>query len=220
MDNNKKQSIITLDSIISLIDVCFEQGTETVKTYLSSDDFADMCEIAKDVGSDLSTTIKMFSLIKKSFSIPDKWFMKKLERYCQGLIDIPLEKRKKYLKKVGKESLNKDSVFILGVINKIEELSKIDMLLKILEAKISNIIDDVMYRRLSLLVDKTMYSDLLYLKNNITENCIKINSDEEEGLLSSGWLIFAGIGIGSATEEGGNLYQYSNVAKKFCELIQ
>lgn len=220
MDNNKEQSIITLDSIINSVDVWFEQGTETVKTYLSSGDFVDMVEFAKDVGKDLTTAIKVFSLIKKSFSIPDKWFMKKLEKYCQGLADIPLEKRTRYLKKVGKASLNKDSVFIIGVLNKIEELSKIDMLLKLFEAKIDNIIDDVMYRRLSLLVDKTMYSDLLYLKNNITENCIQINNYEEESLLSGGWLIFAGIGIGTATEEGGNLYQYSNVAQKFCELIQ
>ena len=50
-------------------------------------------------------------------------------------------------------------------------------------------------------------------------NDIKITSEEEENLLATGWLIFAGIGWGTATEEGGNLYRYTRTAKQFCNII-
>ncbi len=61
--------------------------------------------------------------------------MRKMERYSAGLVSIPISKRQEYAKRVGKKTLNKDSVFILGVLNKIEELSKIDIIIKLFEAK-------------------------------------------------------------------------------------
>ena len=158
-------------------------------------------------------------IIRKSASIPDKLFMHKMERYCAGLVSIPSSKREKYAAKVGKKSLNKDSVFILGVLNKIEELSKIDILVRLFEAKMDEEIDDQTYRRMMLQVDRTMYSDILFLKDNICDDLIKIASVEEENLLATGWLIFAGIGIGTATEEGGNLYSYTQTAKQFCNVV-
>lgn len=48
---------------------------------------------------------------------------------------------------------------------------------------------------------------------------MKIISDEEENLLAMGWLIFAGIGIGSAFEDGGNIYTYTQTAKRFCKIV-
>lgn len=55
-------------------------------------------------------------------------------------------------------------------------------------------INDQTYRRMMLQVDRTMFSDILFLKDNICNNDIKITSEEEENLLATGWLIFAGIG--------------------------
>ena len=162
---------------------------------------------------------KVIAVFKKVSSIPDKLFMKKLEKYCRGLTQIPLSKREKYAKKVGKTSLNKESVFILGVLNKIEELSKIDILLSLFEYKMDEIIDDNTYRRLMLMVDRTMFSDLIYLKSNITDNPIVIENDAEQGLLANGWLCYAGQSWGTADEEGQFLYNYTNIAKRFCELI-
>lgn len=135
------------------------------------------------------------------------------------MVSIPVSKRKKYVERVGKKALNKDSVFILGVLNKIEELSKIDILVRLFEAKIDEEIDDQTYRRMMLQVDRTMFSDILFLKNNICNDTIKVTSVEEENLLAMGWLIFAGIGIGTVTEEGGNLYSYTRTAKQFCNIV-
>ena len=66
------------------------------------------------------------------------------------------------------------------------------LFLKILNAKMDGFIDDNEYHRLMILTDRTLYSDLLYLKDNITEDPVKLNSDSDYGLASSGLLVAAG----------------------------
>ena len=219
MENDKDLELVGVDSVIDSLSTLIEQGSEKIVAFISSDDFSDLLAEIKELGAELSKAIKVVKIIRKSASIPDKLFMHKMERYCAGLVSIPSSKREKYASKVGKKSLNKDSVFILGVLNKIEELSKIDILVRLFEAKMDEEIDDQTYRRMMLQVDRTMYSDILFLKDNICDDSIKIASVEEENLLATGWLIFAGIGIGTATEEGGNLYSYTQTAKQFCNVV-
>ena len=219
MENDKDLELVGVDSVIDSLSTLIEQGSEKIVEFISSDDFSDLLAEIKELGAELSKAIKVVKIIRKSASIPDKLFMHKMERYCAGLVSIPSSKREKYAAKVGKKSLNKDSVFILGVLNKIEELSKIDILVRLFEAKMDEEIDDQTYRRMMLQVDRTMYSDILFLKDNICDDLIKIASVEEENLLATGWLICAGIGIGTATEEGGNLYSYTQTAKQFCNVV-
>ena len=219
MENDKDLELVGVDSVIDSLSTLIEQGSEKIVAFISSDDFPDLLAEIKELGAELSKAIKVVKIIRKSASIPDKLFMHKMERYCAGLVSIPSSKREKYAAKVGEKSLNKDSVFILGVLNKIEELSKIDILVRLFEAKMDEEIDDQTYRRMMLQVDRTMYSDILFLKDNICDDLIKIASVEEENLLATGWLIFAGIGIGTATEEGGNLYSYTQTAKQFCNVV-
>ena len=208
--------LVEVDSIVDSLSTWIEQGAEDIVTFFSSDEVSDILDEIKELGTELSNALKVVKVIRKSASIPDKLFMRKMERYCAGLVSIPASKREKYVKRVGKEALNKDSVFILGVLNKIEELSKIDILIRLFEAKMDEEIDDQTYRRMMLQVDRTMFSDILFLRDNICDGEIKITSVETENLLATGWLIFAGIGIGSATEDGGNLYSYTHTAKQFC----
>ena len=215
MENDKDLELVGVDSVIDSLSTLIEQGSEKIVAFISSDDFSDLLAEIKELGAELSKAIKVVKIIRKSASIPDKLFMHKMERYCAGLVSIPSSKREKYAARVGKKSLNKDSVFILGVLNKIEELSKIDILVRLFEAKMDEEIDDQTYRRMMLQVDRTM----LFLKDNICDDLIKIASVEEENLLATGWLIFAGIGIGTATEEGGNLYSYTQTAKQFCNVV-
>lgn len=219
MENDKDLELVGVDSVIDSLSTLIEQGSEKIVAFISSDDFSDLLAEIKELGAELSKAIKVVKIIRKSASIPDKLFMHKMVRYCAGLVSIPSSKREKYAARVGKKSLNKDSVFILGVLNKIEELSKIDILVRLFEAKMDEEIDDQTYRRMMLQVDRTMYSDILFLKDNICDDLIKIASVEEENLLATGWLIFAGIGIGTATEEGGNLYSYTQTAKQFCNVV-
>lgn len=219
MDNETSLELLKVESIADSLSTWIEQGAENVVTFIGSDEFTDILDEARELGDSLSEAIKVVNIIRKSASIPDKLYMRKLERYCAGLTSIPISKREQYVAKVGKKVLNEDSVFILGVLNKIEELSKIDIFIRLFEAKIDEEIDDQTYRRMMLQVDRTMFSDILFLKDNICNEIIKVTSVEEENLLSTGWLIFAGIGIGTATEEGGNLYSYTQTAKKFCNIV-
>lgn len=96
------------------------------------------------------------------------------------------------MKLLGKEKFNKESVFVLNVINRIEENEKIDLFLRLLSAKMEGTIDDNEYHRLMILTDRTLYSDLLYLKDNITSDPVKLSSDEDYGLVASGLLVTAG----------------------------
>jgi hypothetical protein len=215
MDNENNLELLEVGTVTNFLSTWIEQGVENTVAFISSDEVSDVLDEIKELGAELSKALKVVNIIRKSASIPDKLFMQKMERYCTGMVSIPVSKRKKYVERVGKKALNKDSVFILGVLNKIEELSKIDILVRLFEAKI----DDQTYRRMMLQVDRTMFSDILFLKNNICNDTIKVTSVEEENLLAMGWLIFAGIGIGTVTEEGGNLYSYTRTAKQFCNIV-
>ena len=218
-NNSTDLELLEVDSIADSLSTLIEQGAENITSFINSDEFTDALNEIKELGTELSNALKVVKIIRKSASIPNKLFMKKMERYCAGIASIPVAKRKKYVAKVGKKALNKDSVFILGILNKIEELSKIDILIKLFEAKIDEEIDDQTYRRMMLLVDRTMFSDILFLKKNICNDTIKVTSVEEENLLATGWLIFDGIGIGTASESGGNLYLYTQTAKQFCNIV-
>ena len=85
-------------------------------------------EELKDLGAELSKVLKVVKVIQKCASIPDKLFMRKMERYSAGLVSIPISKRQEYAKRVGKKTLNKDSVFILGVLNKLRNYQKLILL--------------------------------------------------------------------------------------------
>ena len=149
-----------LSSIGDALSTFIEQGTDTILSVFNSEEFSVVFESITEISADLIKASKVLKVIQKAASIPDKIFMNKMEQYCRGLISIPEAKRQDYITKIGKEKLNKDSVFILGLLNKIEELSKIDILLALFEAKMDEVIEDDTYRRLSLMVDRTLFADL------------------------------------------------------------
>ena len=117
---NEELALVEVDSISDALSTFIEQGTETVINVFTSNEAAVIWETVTEVSADLVKASKVITVIKKAASIPDKLFMNKMEKYCRGLIEIPANKREKYAAKVGKPGLNKDSVFILGVLNKIE----------------------------------------------------------------------------------------------------
>lgn len=219
LEDQNNTALIGVESVTDFLSTLIKEGTQELVTIIRSDDAMDILESVKTFGSEVSSSIKIIKVIRKTASIPDKFFMRKIERYCDGLVAIPVKKRKKYVEKVGKKALNKESVFILGVLNKIEELSKIDIFVKLFALKMDGVIDDSTYRRMMLQVERTMYSDILFLKDNIHDGYLKVTSAEEESLLAAGWMIFAGIGVGTLTEDGGNLYSYTQTAKRFCKIV-
>ena len=216
---NEESALIEINSICETLSTIIEQGTETIMDFFTSDEVTVIRSTVTEISAEIVKASKVITMIRKVASIPDKFIMNKIEKYCRGLVQIPAEKRIKYASKVGKSGLNKDSVFILGILNKIEELSKIKILIALFEYKMDEVIDDETYRRLMLMVDHTMFSDLIYLKANITDNPIVIENDAEQGLLSNGWLTYYGQTWGTSTEEPRLIYTYTNIAKRFCALI-
>lgn len=219
-DDIKSLALTSVNDLAETVSTFIVEGTNDIVNFFTSETMVEILEVSKDIGESLSKAFKVISIIQKSASIPDKLFMHKMEKYLKGLTEIPQEKRNKYLERVGKKSLNKDSVFILNMVNRIEESSKFDILLKLFEAKMDQIIDDSMYTRLCLLVDRTMYTDLLYLIENIKDNNFYLTTNEDFGLFGGGWMIFDGITWGSATEDSGNAYRFSLSAHVFCDIIK
>ena len=197
------------------------EATDFTVKVLDSDIVQDGVETITQIGEAVSETVKILKTVKKVAGIPTALYMKKFERYCKGLAEIPLEKRQKYMKLLGTEEFNKESVFVLNIINRIEENEKIDFFIKILNAKMDEIIDDSEYHRLMILTDRTMYSDLLYMKDNITDDPVKLSSEADYGLVASGLLVNAGnewVGLMDG-EDNGVRFNYTLAAKKMAQIF-
>lgn len=183
-------------------------------------DFYDVLAAAKE-GLDLAgEALTAATIIKNLCGLPTKLFLTKFEKYCRGLIEIPMQDRAAYFQRVDQQSRDSETLFILGVINKIEEIEKIDIMLALFKAKLYDEINDAAYRRLVVMAGNTLYSDLCYMGKNITQANFPIKDDEQDGLLGSGWIRPVGQGWGTIGEtESDNLFAYSKIAKRFCNIV-
>lgn len=90
-----------------------------------------------------------------------------------------------------------------------------------MESKLDGEIDDTTYRRLMVLVDRTLYSDLLYLKDHVTKRPIEIGEREEFGLVASGLISSDGLGWESVTAGQPTvlLFRYTPAAQQLAEIL-
>lgn len=216
MDRNKNEicKYTSVENICDMICSFLEKINEEIMIYLSTDEIEPIREL---LGESINA-IELFQKIKKIGDISDKLFALKLERYFKGLTQIPEEKRKKYINRIGREKLNKENVFILNVLNRVEELSKIDIFIALFKAKLDDKTDDETYRRLMIMVDRTLFSDLEYLRLNFKEDSISIKDNSTQGLLSAGWLCYSGQSWGSGSDESEQKYKYLNIAKTYLDI--
>ena len=200
----------------------FMQDMETkLSTFLASENLQDAKAITDIANENISETITLFKTLRSISGIPTQLFLHKFERYCKGLGEIPREKRAAYVRKLGKEKFNREGVFILNVLNRIEENEKIDFMLRLLERRLDETLDDTTYRRLMVLIDRTLYTDLLYLKDHVTDRPIEISEAEEFGLVSSGLISSDGLGWVSDTAEQPTvlLFRYTPAAQQLAEIL-
>lgn len=224
MDNSMNNE--NLEQLATLFTTFVEKATYTIKEFLDSDVVLDTVDLYKTFEEDLGDAIKAFKMIKAISSIPSKLYLRKFERFCKGMIEIPLDKRQKYLNILGHKKFREESYFILNVINRIEEEDKIPFLVKLLEARTENVIDSFEYRRLTILIDRTLYEDLLYLEHNITADPVALCTTSDFGLVSSGLLVTAGNEwIADPSNEDGTLndtgvrFNYTSAAKKLALIL-
>ena len=211
----------SLDDVTSIIVSCFEFTKDEFENILNNEIVQTSLDVAKKTMDETGYAITVFKVLRSIASIPNKLYMSKFERYMKGLCDIDPIKREKYLKKVGKKGLNRDSVFVLNLLNKIEELSKIDIFLSLQEAKMDETIEDSMYRRLMIMTDRTLYSDLLYMRDHLTNDNFRLSTEENEGLMSAGWIAYQGQTFGTIGDENKDmrLFAYTDAAKLFCKIV-
>ncbi len=194
---------------------------DTIATCPYFDVVKDTLDVMSEVGGDVSAVGKAIKKLGEIMSIPDKLFMKKVDRYLNGISQIPLDKRQKYIEETAKAIQEEDAVFTLSILEKSEELSKIDIFVKLFAAKVNGNLDEIGYRRMMLQTDRTLYSDLVFMKENICDGELTLSTEELQSLSTAGWLTYAGIKVLDAMEEATDtsLYAYTASAKKFCGLV-
>ena len=216
---NEENDLDLLVELYSFFSDVFEMSKSTYEAVINSAFYENACDVLKTLDESADKLSKVYKGIKVVASIPDRLFLRKFEKLCLGVGTIPEDKRVKYIQRISKKKFNKETAFILDVISRVEDLSKIDILNLLWEAKMDGKIDDEKFRRYVIMTANTMLQDLQYMANNITNDDFYISSMEEEGLVCQGWIIYSGLGIGTATESGGNLYKYTSAAKEFCECV-
>ena len=194
---------------------------DTIATCPYFDVVKDSLDVINEVGSDVSTIANIIKKFGEIMSIPDKLFMKKVDRYLNGISQIPLDKRQKYIKKTAKVIQEEDATFTLSILEKSEELSKIDIFVKLFAAKVNGEVDDTGYRRFMRLADRTLYSDIIFVRDNICHGELFLSTDQLQSLSADGWLKYAGMTMLDIEkgETDSNAYEYTTVAKQFCKIV-
>ncbi len=212
---------ISIEEIEAILKSVFEEATNRCITFVESDEIQTTFYIANEVGDNLAKNLNSLKFLLSVASIPSRLFLNKFIRFCKGVIDIPIEKRKKYIEKIGKKKFNKESVFVLNVINRIEELNKLEVFLKILEARLVDKISDEDFHRYTMMVDNTPLSDINYMKNNLKNDSFFLETIQDESLLNYGWLKYIGDSWLEPEDQRDSacLYSYSLLAKDFCKKV-
>lgn len=150
--------------------------------------------------------------IKTVMSIPDMLLMRKIERFCRGLQSLTKEESEKYVTNIEKLTSQREHVFLLNVLNKIEEEEKLDILASVFAARVSGVLDHKSYRRLALMVESSMYDDLNFLIKRHGDGPVELEDAEAIGLLSEGWLQYGGQTWGTTENEGTHVYDFTEMA--------
>ena len=223
--NSRKDEIVQkeygLEIMLKMLQGFMQDMETKLSTFLASENLQDAKAITDIANENISETITLFKTLRSISGIPTQLFLHKFERYCKGLGEIPREKRAAYVRKLGKEKFNREGVFILNVLNRIEENEKIDFMLRLLERRLDETLDDTTYRRLMVLIDRTLYTYLLYLKDHVTDRPIEISEAEEFGLVSSGLISSDGLGwVSDAAEQPTVLlFRYTPAAQQLAEIL-
>lgn len=177
-------------------------------------DYFDVCI---ETFEELSTWYERYKKIK---DIPTRLYMYKYKLFCQGIHDINKEDGEKYINKIGREKIKRESFILLEIINQIEEQEKVLYIAKIFKARVEGKLGDIEYRRMLVYVNKTLYLDLNYMIDNIANRDVLLNTIEYEELYRNGWLNLAPIGRQSINKESKILCSFNELAIKFCELVK
>ena len=71
------------------------------------------------------------------------------------------------------------------------------------------------------LADRTLYSDIIFVRDNICHGELSLSTDQLQSLSADGWLKYAGMTLLSfeKAETDSNAYEYTTLAKQFCKIV-
>ena len=129
----------------------------------------------------------LVKIAKLGSSIRDRLFARKLQRFLREVASIPFEKRAQFVDELSSKG-NKQRVgeAILLLIERLDDMTKPEIVGKIICSAILGEIDDETSLKLSAMVDRTYITDLLSLPN--AETGKGIDFDVAESLASVGLL--------------------------------
>ena len=203
-------SELSQDQLVSAFEALVKGITDNGRALFDNETFGDL---GGQITDTFEGAVKIIKIAKMISSLPSKMFLVKVERYCRLCTEIPIEKRNKYIEKIGSEEFNKESVRILNIINHIDEMKKIDIIVKIYAARVNEEIDYPTFFRLLKIVDNVLYEDLIYMKEHFDEKkrIYEINC-YEEGLVKAGLIITTG-----PVTNGG--FKYTISAKQIYDIV-
>lgn len=218
MEADSIEPFAELDLVEGLSDL-IENGVTAIEDFFKSETMEMMLTTGVEICEETSKLFKIISIIKKTGSLSDKFFMKKIRSFCKGITEIPIAERKEFVERIGKDKLNAEANFILGIVQNTEEEEKFAFYSSIFRARVYEEIDDSMFRRLMILVARTLYYDLVFLLQNYTDGSVSLDCTADQGLVSAGWLQYEGMSIGTDTQPCVQLYKFTEVARVFSDIV-
>lgn len=173
-------------------------------------------------GDDVQNLIfstKPIKMLKALISVPDILLMRKVERFCKGLQSLSEIDRDRYARRIGKLTSEREHVFLLNVINKTEEEEKLVFLANVFVARTVCNLDEKNYRRLMLMIESTMFDDLVFLLKNYKKGPVTMETSEALGLLSEGWVVYGAQTWGTIGSEDVKIYEYTKMAGCFYSIM-
>jgi len=169
----------------------------------------------------------LFALFKTGKQVTELFYLKKLRGFIYGYEQIPEKMDKKITSDLDDEQKRKDlGAKLLLIIESVDSIEKAGLIGKIFKLLKNGEISSPIFLRLSHLINKSFYDDLLYLlkfpgidmvltaNNDIIENTIL------EELFSSGWLSELGFDGGDASgNNNGTRYGLNTYAKIIIPLL-
>lgn len=219
---------IHVSELISYAVEALKNGIQIIEGNVNIDHIKSVAANVSSMTSNVSNCVFVIQSIMKLGTIPNKLFMCKYMKICRILAELPEKKRLKFADEIeGMDDKKKEMAasFILNALNNTEEEEKLGTLAKVLIVRLEGKIDDDMYRRWITMVDRTLYNDLLYMRDNLTNDCFLLKNDHEEGLQNGGWINYAGMevirfdGGDNIDDSDNNMYKYNGIAKEFCKII-
>lgn len=213
-DNNQNLG----EQAIILFKDLFDKRKEYIEAILNSDELNDVMRniaVVKHLHS-------IYKFVKSFCGIKDKIYLNKIEQFFKDHSSINIDSRNKYLSSLTKEDFIKYSNFIFEIIDKTEEGEKIKYYSQLCSALYDNVIDKGEFRRYIIMTKNTPYVDLLYIEQNICSGVFELWGENEESLLSYGWIMLFPYGhiIDDRTKmTKSSSYKYTNTAINYCKIV-